>query len=86
MPECTCGGQKTTCTRWLSPSIMWVPGIEFRSSALVAGNLLALCYFLAVCFWAATRLSLEMAWSLLSGHCELMVDVTEYRQILELLS
>lgn len=32
------GGQKTTCSTWLSPSALWVPGIELRLSDLLASK------------------------------------------------
>lgn len=32
---CTRGGQRATCGSWFFPSILWVLGMDFRSSGLV---------------------------------------------------
>ena len=34
MPSCAGRGLQTACVSWFSPSIMWVPGDEFRTSGL----------------------------------------------------
>lgn len=40
MPQCGCGGHRTTCLSWFSPSNMWVPGTQLVSSVLEQGPLL----------------------------------------------
>jgi hypothetical protein len=38
------GGQRSTCRTQFSPSILWVPGIELRSSHTVVGHLYPLSH------------------------------------------
>lgn len=35
---CSVGGQRITWWNWFSPSIMWVPGIKFKSPGLLAST------------------------------------------------
>lgn len=37
----TCGGQRSACSSWFSPSAVWAPGIEFKLSGSAAKPFLA---------------------------------------------
>jgi hypothetical protein len=40
----TCGNQRTAFRNYFSSSTMWVPGVEFKSSSLVASAIYPLSY------------------------------------------
>lgn len=48
VPQCTCGSQRTKCESWVTPSLMWVTEVEFRSSSLVASVFTCRAIFLAL--------------------------------------
>jgi hypothetical protein len=42
VPQCMCGGQRTTFGSWFSSSIMWVLGIEYRLPSGITVDLVCL--------------------------------------------
>lgn len=49
VPWFSCGGQRTTCQSWFSPSTLWTLRIELKSSAMVASTLTHWVILLAPC-------------------------------------
>lgn len=79
-----CGSWRTTCRNWFSPSTMCVPGIELRSSGLVASTCLHWTISLAprVLRGSLCRRWTAFPWPLLGIRLWVSIQVSQFNKIL----